>query len=136
MSSKINLEYNGKEVELPIVEGSEGEHAIDVKSLRQQLGLITLDPGYKNTGSCESGITFLDGEKGILRYRGYEIDELAEKANFLEIAYLLIFNRNKRGVLRRRRLKENIREFSKKCPSNGCTIFTHKWPNCFQPKLS
>jgi len=62
-----------------------------VKSLRQQLGLITLDPGYKNTGSCESGITFLDGEKGILRYRGYEIDELAEKANFLEVAYLLIF---------------------------------------------
>ena len=91
MSSKINLEYNGKVVELPIVEGSEGEYAIDVKSLRQQLGLITLDPGYKNTGSCESGITFLDGEKGILRYRGYEIDELAEKANFLEVAYLLIF---------------------------------------------
>ena len=91
MSSKINLEFNGKEVELPIVEGSEGELAVDVKSLRQQLGLITLDPGYKNTGSCESGITFLDGEKGILRYRGYEIDELAEKANFLEVAYLLIF---------------------------------------------
>ena len=91
MSSKINLEFNGKEVELPIVEGSEGELAVDVKSLRQQLGLITLDPGYKNTGSCESGITFLDGEKGILRHRGYEIDELAEKANFLEVAYLLIF---------------------------------------------
>ena len=85
MSSKINLEFNGKEVELPIVEGSEGELAVDVKSLRQQLGLITLDPGYKNTGSCESGITFLDGEKGILRYRGYEIDELAEKANFLRL---------------------------------------------------
>ena len=91
MSLKINLEFNGKELELPIVKGSEGEHAIDGKSLRQQLGLITLDPGYKNTGSCESAITFLDGEKGILRYRGYEIDELAEKANFLEVAYLLIF---------------------------------------------
>ena len=70
---------------------SEGECAIDVKALRQQLGLITLDPGFKNTGSCESKITFLNGEEGVLRYRGYGIDELAKKANFLEVAYLLIF---------------------------------------------
>ena len=91
MSSKAKIEFNGKKVEFPVVKGSEGEHAIDVKALRQQLGLITLDPGFKNTGSCESEITFLNGEEGVLRYRGYGIDELAEKANFLEVAYLLIF---------------------------------------------
>ena len=91
MSSKAKIEFNGKQIELPVVKGSEGEYAIDVKSLRQQLGLITLDPGFKNTGSCESKITFLDGEEGVLRYRGFGIDELAEKANFLEVAYLLIF---------------------------------------------
>ena len=91
MSLKAKIEFNGKQIELPVVKGSEGEYAIDVKSLRQQLGLITLDPGFKNTGSCESKITFLDGEEGVLRYRGFGIDELAEKANFLEVAYLLIF---------------------------------------------
>ena len=91
MSSKAKIEFNGKKVEFPVVKGSEGQHAIDVKFLRQQLGLITLDPGFKNTGSCESEITFLNGEEGVLRYRGYGIDELAEKANFLEVAYLLIF---------------------------------------------
>jgi citrate synthase len=91
MSSKAKIEFNGKKVEFPVVKGSEGEHAIDVKALRQQLGLITLDPGFKNTGSCQSEITFLNGEEGVLRYRGYGIDELAEKANFLEVAYLLIF---------------------------------------------
>jgi len=91
MSSKAKIEFNGKQIELPVIKGSEGEYAIDVKSLRQQLGLITLDPGFKNTGSCESKITFLDGEEGVLRYRGFGIDELAEKANFLEVAYLLIF---------------------------------------------
>jgi len=91
MSSKAKIEFNGKQVEFPVVKGSEGEHAIDVKALRQQIGLITLDPGFKNTGSCESKITFLNGEEGVLRYRGYGIDELAEKANFLEVAYLLIF---------------------------------------------
>ena len=91
MSTKATIEFDGKRIEFPVVKGSEGEHAIDVKSLRQQTGLITLDPGYKNTGSCQSGITFLDGEEGVLRYRGYEINDLAEKANFLEVAYLLIF---------------------------------------------
>ena len=91
MSSKAKIEFNGKQAEFPVVKGSEDEYAIDVKALRQQLGLITLDPGFKNTGSCESKITFLNGEEGVLRYRGYGIDELAEKANFLEVAYLLIF---------------------------------------------
>ncbi|MBR9844991.1 MAG: citrate synthase [Algicola sp.] len=92
MSDKATLEINGKKYEFPIVTGSENEVAIDIKNLRGDTGgVITIDPGYKNTGSCESAITFLDGEKGILRYRGYSIEELAEKADFLEVAYLLIF---------------------------------------------
>jgi citrate synthase len=89
MSEKAILEINGEKYEFPVVVGSENEV---IKSLRSATGgVITLDPGYKNTGSCESAITFLDGEKGILRYRGYSIEELAEKADFLEVAYLLIF---------------------------------------------
>ncbi|RED42167.1 citrate synthase [Winogradskyella eximia] len=92
MSDKATLEINGEKYELPIIIGTEQEVAIDIKSLRGETGgVITLDPGYKNTGSCESSITFLDGEKGILRYRGYSIEELAEKASFLEVVYLLIF---------------------------------------------
>ena len=91
MSDKATLEYNGKKYEFPVVKGSEDELAIDIKTLRPTTGMITLDPGYKNTGSCESAITFLNGEKGMLRYRGYSIEELAEKADFLEVAYLLIF---------------------------------------------
>ncbi len=91
MSELASVSYNGKTFEFPVVEGTEKELAIDIKNLRATTGMITLDPGYKNTGSCESAITFLDGEKGILRYRGYSIEELAEKADFLEVAYLLIF---------------------------------------------
>ena len=92
MSKTATLEINGNKYEFPLVEGTENEVAIDINSLRSSTGgIITLDPGYKNTGSCESAITFLDGEKGILRYRGYAIEELAEKADFLEVAYLLIF---------------------------------------------
>lgn len=91
MSDKAILEYDGNRYEFSVVKGTENELAIDIKTLRSSSSLITLDPGYKNTGSCESAITFLDGEKGILRYRGYPIEELAEKADFLEVAYLLIF---------------------------------------------
>ena len=92
MSDKAILEINGQKHEFPLITGTENEVAIDVKVLRGSTGgVITLDPGYKNTGSCESAITFLDGEKGILRYRGYSIEELADKADFLEVAYLLIF---------------------------------------------
>jgi len=92
MSDKATIEIKGEKYELPLIVGSENEVAIDVKTLRNATGgVITLDPGYKNTGSCESAITFLNGEKGILRYRGYSIEELAEKADFLEVAYLLIF---------------------------------------------
>ena len=92
MSDKATLEYEGQKYEFPVITGSENELAIDIKTLRSVTGgMITIDPGYKNTGSCASAITFLDGEKGILRYRGYSIEELAEKADFLEVAYLLIF---------------------------------------------
>ncbi|VAW14959.1 Citrate synthase (si) [hydrothermal vent metagenome] len=92
MSDKATLEYNGQKYEFPVIKGNENEFAIDIKTLRSVTGgLITIDPGYKNTGSCESAITFLNGEKGILRYRGYSIEELAEKADFLEVAFLLIF---------------------------------------------
>jgi citrate synthase len=89
----ITLTYKGKEVLLPVVEGSEGEKAIDISSLRAETGFITLDPGYANTGSCLSAITFMDGEDGILRYRGIPVEQLAEKASFKETAYLLINGR-------------------------------------------
>lgn len=92
MSEIAKLQIGSNVYELPVIKGSEDELAIDIKSLRSDTnGIITVDPGYKNTGSCFSQITFLDGEKGILRYRGYSIEELAEKADFLEVAYLLIF---------------------------------------------
>ena len=89
--SKAKLVLDGKEFELPVIVGSEGEKAIDTTKLRDLTGHVTLDPGYGNTGSCFSAVTFIDGEKGILRYRGYPIEDLAEKASFLEVAYLLIY---------------------------------------------
>ncbi len=91
MSKTAILTYEGKEYEFPVIVGSENEPAIDIEQLRALTGAITLDPGYKNSGSCKSEITFLDGEEGILRYRGYSIEDLAEKADFLEVSYLLIF---------------------------------------------
>ena len=90
MTDTIKLVYRKKEFEFPVVEGSEGEKAIDISQLRATTGFITLDPGYANTGSCASDITFMDGEKGILRYRGIPVEELAKKATFKETAYLLI----------------------------------------------
>ncbi|KQW97654.1 citrate synthase [Flavobacterium sp. Root420] len=91
MSKIATLEVDGQKIELPVITGSENESAIDINKLRDLTGVITIDPGYKNSGSCKSEITFLDGELGILRYRGYSIEDLAEKANFLEVSYLLIF---------------------------------------------
>ena len=91
MDKKAKLKINGNELNLNLVQGSESELGIDISKLRINSNIITLDPGYKNTGSCKSGITFLDGEKGVLRYRGYSIEELAKKASFLEVAYLLIY---------------------------------------------
>src|SRR5262245_2068213 len=87
------LSLDGKEVDLPVVVGSEGEVGLDITQLRAKSGAITLDQGYGNTGACESSITFIDGELGILRYRGYPIEELAEKADFVEVCYLLIYGR-------------------------------------------
>ncbi len=91
MADTAKLELRGKTYELPVLDGSEGEVAIDVTALRNQSGAITFDPSYGNTGSCESEVTFIDGEQGILRYRGYPIEQLAEHSSFVETAYLLIF---------------------------------------------
>ncbi|HEX8576359.1 MAG TPA: citrate synthase [Flavobacterium sp.] len=91
MSKTATLELDGKKYEFPVIVGSENEVAIDINKLRDVTGAITLDPGYKNSGACKSDITFLDGEEGILRYRGYSIEDLADKANFIEVSYLVIF---------------------------------------------
>lgn len=91
MSNTAQISIDGNTYDLPVTEGSEKEKAIDISSFRGQSGVITLDRGFKNTGSCESAITFLDGEKGILRYRGYPIEQLADDSTFLEVAHLLIY---------------------------------------------
>ena len=91
MSRKATLNFDGKEIELPIITGSEDENAIDISKIRSETGLITLDKGFKNTGSTTSNITYLDGEKGVLRHRGYSIEELASKSTFTEVSYLLIY---------------------------------------------
>jgi len=91
MTNNVKIIYNNQSYSFPIIEGSENEKAIDIKQLRSKTGFITYDPGYKNTGHCISNITYLDGENGILRYRGYSIDELCKKTTFLEVCYLLIF---------------------------------------------
>lgn len=91
MSEKATLNINGNSYELPIVTGTENEKAVDIANLRSESGFITLDTGYKNTGATKSAITFLDGERGILQYRGYPIEQLAKKSTFLEVAYLLIY---------------------------------------------
>ncbi len=90
-SGSVKIKYGDRELELPVVEGSEGEQAIDISVLRKETGLVTLDEGFVNTGSTRSGITFLNGEEGVLRYRGYAIEELAANCDFLEVAYLLIY---------------------------------------------
>ncbi len=91
MSRTAQITVEGNTYELPVIEGTENELAIDISKLRGQSGVITIDRGFKNTGSCESAVTFLDGEKGILRYRGYPIEQLADNSTFLEVAYLLIY---------------------------------------------
>ncbi|HEX5397386.1 MAG TPA: citrate synthase [Candidatus Limnocylindria bacterium] len=122
------LAYDGSSVELPVVTGSEGERAVDIGKLRAQSGLITLDPGYGNSGSCTSAITFLDGEQGILRYRGYPIEQLAEHATFLEVAYLLIYGELpsqaqldgfKEEVTRHTLIREEMRHFFDSFPTDA-----------------
>ena len=90
MNKKVEISFQDEKIELPVITGSENEHAVDISKLRSQTGLITLDRGFKNTGSTSSSITFLDGERGILRYRGYSIEDLAQYSSFLEVSYLLI----------------------------------------------
>jgi len=91
MSETAQLKIGDKTYDLPVIEGTEGEKAIDISKLRDQSGYVTLDIGYKNTGATQSSVTFLDGELGILKYRGYPIEQLAEKSSFIEVAYLLIY---------------------------------------------
>src|ERR1700739_2583091 len=91
MSDTAQLKLGDKTYDLPTIEGTEGEKAIDISKLRDLTGYVTLDIGYKKTGATKSAITFLDGEQGILKYRGYPIEQLAEKSSFIEVAYLLIY---------------------------------------------
>jgi citrate synthase len=133
-TTSATLEYGGKTLTFPVHTGSEGETAIDIQALRNKTGLITLDPGYGNTGSCRSAITFIDGEKGILRYRGYPIDELAENATFLEVAWLLLHGELPKPdelatftqqVTRHTLLHENFRRFFESFPKDA-----HPMPVC------
>jgi citrate synthase len=107
MSETVKLNIEDKIYELPVLEGSENEKAIDISKLRSQTGYITIDTGFKNTGSTTSSITFLDGEKGILKYRGYSIEQLAEKSDFLEVSYLLIYG-DLPTKIQYKEFKENI----------------------------
>jgi citrate synthase len=122
------LTIGEKKLGLSVYEGTEGERGIDIRKLRQETGLITYDPGFVNTGSCESSITFLDGEKGILRYRGYEIEDLAENCEFIEVAYLLIHGRLPTKTERQRyarllnknsMLHEDMQEFFRNYPERA-----------------
>ena len=91
MSNTAEITLDGKTFSFPVITGTEGEKAIDITKLRDETGYITLDTGYKNTGATKSAITFLDGELGVLKYRGYPIEQLAEKSTFIEVAFLLAF---------------------------------------------
>jgi citrate synthase len=129
MTNKMaNLDLDGKKLELPIIEGTENEKAIDISDLRKETGMITIDSGFVNTGSCKSAITFIDGEKGILRYRGYNIEDLAEKSTFVEVSYLLIHGKlpNKqeleefsKGLTRHSLLHEDMSNFFSGFPSGA-----------------
>jgi citrate synthase len=134
LDTTATLICDGKPVTLPVVTGSEGERAIDIQKLRAQTGLITFDPGFGNSGACRSAITFIDGERGILRYRGYDIAELAEKSTFLEVAWLLLYGElPARGELaaftgeitRHSMLHENFRRFFEALPKDA-----HPMPVC------
>jgi citrate synthase len=128
------LTFNGKPIALPLVTGSEGETAIDIQKLRAGTGLITLDPGFGNTGACRSAITFIDGERGILRYRGYDIADLAEHSTFLEVAWLLLYGELPTpgeldgfsgNVTHHTLLHENFRRFFDSLPKDA-----HPMPVC------
>lgn len=154
MSDTAEIKVNGKTIQLPLQEGTEKEKAIDIGKLRAESGLITLDPGYKNTGATKSAITFLDGEQGILRYRGYSIEELAEKSTFLEVAYLLIFGelpdsttfeRFRNAITQHTLVHEDIKKILEGFPSNAhpmgvlsslVTSLTAFYPESLDPNRS
>lgn len=128
MANAAELTVDGKSYQFPIIEGSEQEKAFDIGNLRDQTGYVTLDRGYKNTGATKSAITFLDGEEGILRYRGYSIEELAAKASFLEVAYLLIYGELptqdeyadwERSIRRHTMVNEDMRKIFEGFPVNA-----------------
>ena len=130
----LNLDYGGGTLTLPLIKGSEGEIGVDVAQLRAKTGMITFDPGFGNTGACRSRITFIDGERGILRYRGYPIEELAEKSTFLEVAWLLItgelpsraeFETFSREVTHHTMVHENFHRFFEVLPKDA-----HPMPVC------
>src|SRR5512134_1520022 len=93
ISDRLTINYGGQTHEIPLLQGTEGERAIDIRKLRNKTGLVTFDPGYGNTGSCESAITYIDGERGILRYRGIPIEQFEQNPNFVEVVWLLIFGK-------------------------------------------
>lgn len=151
MADIAEIKVDGKEIELPVVTGTEDEKAIDISKLRALTGVITLDPGFKNTGSTESKITFLDGEKGILKYRGYAIEELADKASFTEVSYLLIYGELptqsqldafEKNLRQHTLIHEDMKKFFDGYPSKshpmgqlGSLIFSLStfYPECLEP---
>ena len=154
MSKEATLSIEGKDYSLPIVVGSEGEKAVDISKLRAQSGYVTLDNGYKNTGATKSAVTYLNGEEGVLRYRGYAIEDLAEKAHFLEVAYLLIygdlpkpdaFKKWREEIRVHSIIHEDMRRFYDGFPSTGhpmsvlssmvCSLSAY-YPDCLDPRSS
>jgi citrate synthase len=154
MADKAFIKLGEKEIELPIFVGSEGEESIDINKLRDLTGYVTLDSGYKNTGATKSGITFLDGELGILRYRGYPIEQLAEKSNFMEVAYLLLYGELPTNdqfvnftdrITNHTLVHEDIKQFFDGFPSNAhpmgqlcslmCTLSSF-YPDSLNPNMS
>lgn len=149
MKTTARIELDGKQIDLPFVIGTEGERAVDISTLRDMTGVITLDEGYANTGSCVSRITFIDGDKGILRYRGIPIEELAEKASFVETAYLLIYGklpdsvelkRFSNGLTQNENLHEDMKYHFEGFPSNAHPMAILSAminaSSCFYPGLS
>jgi citrate synthase len=128
MPEVAKLSFGDRQIDLPVHVGSESEHAVDISKLRAETGLITLDEGYVNTGATSSAITFLDGETGILRYRGYPIESLAEHCDFLEVSYLLIYGKLptateletfRASILNHSMIHEDMRSFYNSVPRDA-----------------
>lgn len=148
MSRTARLIVDDAEVELPVVQGTEGERAVDIRHLRDKTGLITLDPGFANTGSCESAITFVDGERGVLRYRGIPIEQFEQSPNFVEVAWLLIFGRLPNGEEYDRfsreltananldeRMKHHFEGFPRSAPPMAILSAMINTLSCFHPEF-